>query len=247
MTDPPGQESLLGPAEEASLWPAGMVPDPAVMTQYVTGVHQGTWHAIHRPALEYAMGTSPHLAAVAVCGALVRVTKYGVYDRAAPPVSHSPCPACAWHVAIATGTIRREMQLITPGDREAAALARCGVTPLIAVAACRAVLAEAEEPADPAVITRLAAATAHRPGLAVAEACAEGDCDHRQHDSGDAAPPPCDYPDAHPVCWTCSLRTGPWDGETEGYLMDGGAVRAPCGVLLTLAAHYGLTRAARPR
>ena len=40
MTEPSGQDSLLGLAEEAALWPPG-IPDPAIMTQYVTGVHQG--------------------------------------------------------------------------------------------------------------------------------------------------------------------------------------------------------------
>jgi hypothetical protein len=242
MTEPSGQDSLLGLAEEAALWPPGMIPDPAIMTQYVTGVHQGLWHAINRAALEYAMGAVPRMAAVAACGALVRVTKHGVYDRAEPPVSLSPCPACAWHVAIATGSARRELQLLAPGPREAAALARRGVTPLIAVAVCRAILAAAEDPAHPAVVRQLAAAVAHRPDLAIGADCAGGECDHGPEDPGEDGQPQCDYPDARAVCWACSLRTGSRDGEGGGSLMDGGAVRAPCGVLLALAAHHGLTR-----
>ncbi len=239
MTDP-AQESLFTLAEEAALYPSGRVPDPAVMTEYVTGVHRG-WHAIHRADLEYAFGADPRLAAWAVCGALVRVSKHGVYDRAETPVSHDPCPQCAWHVAIATGSTERELLLLAPDDRQAAALARCGVIPLTAVAVCRAILASAEDPADPAVLMQLAAATAHQPGLAVSEACLEGDCAHHPEDLADGQDWRCDYPDAEAVCWACSLRYGSWAGEGEGLLLDECVVPAPCGVLSALTARYGLT------
>jgi len=241
MTDPGEQESLLTPAEEAALWPSGRVPDLEIMTEYVIGVHQG-WHAIHRPALEYAIGAEPHLIAEAVCGVSARVTKHGVYDRAEWPVSCAPCPECAWHVAIATGSMERELLLITPDDREAAALARCGVTPLTAIAVCRAILAAADEPAHPAVIRQLAAATAHRPGLAVSEACGEGECEHHRTALEDLDElGPCNYPDAAAVCWECSLLSGSWAGEYEGRILAECTVLAPCGVLSALAAYYGLT------
>jgi hypothetical protein len=123
-----------------------MVPDPQIMTEYVTGVSQGLWHAIHRGALEYAIVVSPLRVAAAACGTLVRVSKHGVYDRTEPPVSYSPCPACAWHVALAAGSPGRELLLIRPSDRASAALVRRGVTPLITVAVCRAILATAGTP-----------------------------------------------------------------------------------------------------
>jgi hypothetical protein len=245
MTEPTEQESLLTPAEEAALWPPGRVPDLEIMTEYVIGVHQG-WHAIHRPALEYAIGTEPHLIAAAVCGVSARVTKHGVYDRAEWPVSGAPCPECAWHVAIATRSVERELLLITPDDREAAVLARCGVTPLTAVTVCRAILAAADDPAHPAVIRQLAAASAHRPGLAVSEACAEGECEHREAEAEDLGQhEQCSYPEATAVCWECSLLSGSWAGEYEGRLLGECTVRAPCSVLSALAAYYGLTGGSR--
>jgi hypothetical protein len=240
MTGPGEQPSLLGPADEAALYPPGRIPDPAVMTEYVIGVQHG-WHAIHRRALRCAIGTGPRLIAGAACGTLVRVTKYGVYDRTSTPVLYDPCPACSWHVALATRSAERELLLMTPDAREAAALARSGVTPLTAVAVCRAILSAAGDPADPAVISQLAAATAHRPGLAGIGDCIDGDCGHDRRDTGDGQKPECDYPDAGAVCWACSLRGGPWAGDYEGWLLDECIVPAPCGVLSALAADYGLT------
>jgi hypothetical protein len=239
-------ESLLSPGDEAALWPPAMVPDPEIMTQYVTGVSQGLWHAVHRGALGYAIGVSPHRVAAATCGALVRVSKHGVYDRTGPPVAYSPCPACAWHVAIAAGSTGRELRLISPGDRESAAVARCGVTPLITVAVCRAILAAAGDADCPEVVVRqLAAATAHRPDLAVDADCLEGGCAHRPERLPAGEARECDYPGAEAVCWECSLRSGPWDGEYEGRLLEQCMVPAPCGVLAALAVHYGLIAGSR--
>jgi len=245
-SEPPAAESLLSPGDEAALWPAGMVPDPEIMTQYVTGVSQGLWHAIHRGAPAHAIGASPGRVAAATCGQLVRVSKHGVYDRTEPPVAYSPCPACAWHVALATGSAGRELLLVSPGERESAALARCGVTPLITVAVCRAVLAAAGDAPHPTVVVQqLAAATAHQPDLAVDADCLEGGCAHRPELLPAGETWECDYPDAEAVCWECSLRSGPWDGEYEGRLLEHCMVPAPCGVLAALAVHYGLIPGSR--
>jgi hypothetical protein len=253
MTGEPAAEgeSLLSPGDEAALWPSDMVPDPEIMTQFVTGVGGSLWHAIHRGALQYAIGTHPHLVAAATCGSLVRVTKHGVYDRTGAAVSCAPCPACAWHVAIATGSTGRELRLIRPSDRDSAALARCGVTPLITVAVCQAILADTSEAARPDIIVgQLARATAHQPDLAISRDCAEAGCDHRPEDRAGDETWECDYPDARAVCWKCSLRSGSRDGEYEGRLLEQCVVPAPCSVLCAQAAYYDLiagTRRARRR
>jgi len=241
----PRQQSLLSLADLAALYPPGMVPDPQVMTRYVTGVQDG-WHAIDRQDLERAFGTGPHLAAWTVCGQLARVSELGVYTRDQGPVQSRPCPQCAWHVAIATGSIGREMTLLTPNRREAAALARCGVTPRTAVAVCQAILAAAGDPAHPAVVRQLAAATAHRPDLSIPEDCAEGSCEHRPARLAGRPNWRCGYPDALAVCWECTLTRGSWAGEYEGTALQECTVPAPCSVLLALAAHYKLIRG-RPR
>jgi hypothetical protein len=198
--------------------------------QYLTGVQRG-WHAIHRDSLQYAaMMSNGVQVATAECDALVRVAaKHGPYRRASVPVAYDPCPYCAWTVAVATGAIEHELELITPPAGESAALARLGLDPLLPAALCRAILAAAEDRSSQDVIRQLAAVTAHSPGLAISEECGEGDCDHH----------PCTYPGSWAACWGCSLRTGEEAGEFAGRLMDQGTVRAPCGVLAALAAHYG--------
>ena len=62
--EPPAaaHESLLPLAGEAALWPAGMAQDPAIMTEFVADAGRRPWHAIHRSALERAIGTNPGLA-----------------------------------------------------------------------------------------------------------------------------------------------------------------------------------------
>jgi len=202
--------------------------------QYLTGVHKD-WHAIAPDALEFAATMSNQVLIVpAECGDLVRLAgKHGAYARDQVPVTYRPCPPCAWAVAVATGTVDREIALISPDEAESAALARLGLDPLMSAALCRAVLAAAGDPSDPEVLRQLAAITRHRPGLAVAEECAERSCGHQ----------PCAYPDSRPVCWACSLLSGDEAGEWAGTLMEECTVPAPCGVLHALAVHYKLAAA----
>lgn len=197
--------------------------------QYLTGVQNG-WHAIHRDNLRYAavMSGGGRLA-IAECQAFVRVAaRRGCYRRDRRPVTYDPCPVCAWTVAIATGSTGRELELITPDESESAALTRLGIDPLLPAALCGVILGAAKDESSEAVIRQLAAVTAHSPGLAVSEECAEGGCDHD----------PCTYPAAQAVCWACSLRTGEEAGEFSNRLMEQATVAAPCSVLAALAAHY---------
>jgi hypothetical protein len=202
-------------------------------TAYLTGVQQG-WHAIARDALQYAALMSNGVRiAPAECGALVRVSKHGTYARASYPVMHDPCPECAWTVAVATGAIEAELDLITPDFAGYDALAAAGVHPLLALSLARAILAADEDRTGPAVIRQLAAVTRHAPGRAVSEGCAEGECGHDPCTAGRA------------VCWACTLRTGDEAGEWSGQAMSECTVAAPCSVLSALAAHYGIETAAR--
>jgi len=239
------QGSLLHPLAELALVPAGLNPDALIAVQFVTGVGDGhMWHAIGRDQAEHEVAQAAGIAA-AVCGALARLSKYGVYDRLAVPVVYGPCPLCAWTVAIATSSTERELRLLTPDDHAAGALARVGAPPFLAVNICRAVLAhesspEAENGLDhEATVQILAHATSHRPALAIAEECAENDraCRHRPAAADNSWR--CDYPGAGALCLACSLRAGSWAGEWEGDIMDTCRVPAPCGVLRALAARYG--------
>ena len=225
-----GQEGTTVNTNAAEPVPDGKTSAPGT-GEYLAGVHEG-WHAIAPDALQYAGTTRNGIQIVpAECGQFVRLApKYGAYVRAEVPVTHDPCPECGWIVAVATGTVDREIRLITPDRQEAAALVRLGADPLLPGALCRAVLAAAEDPSGPAVIRQLAAVTRHRPGLAISEECAEGGCGHR----------PCTYPGSLAVCWACSLRTGDEAGEWHGQLMAEATVTALCGTLAALAAHYEL-------
>jgi hypothetical protein len=203
-------------------------PESITEAAYLTGVQQG-WHAVARDALKFAATMSSGVQiAQAECGALVRVSKHGGYVRGGYPVMHEPCPVCAWTVAVATDASESELDLITPDFAEFDALAGLGLDPLLPVKLVRAILGGGEDKSDPAVIRQLAAVSAHQPGRAVSEACAEGDCGHDPCTGGQA------------VCWTCSLRSGDEAGEWAGRLMDECTVVAPCGILSALAAHYGI-------
>lgn len=220
--------------QNADLGPGAQSPDG-----YLTGVHHG-WHAVTRAALPLAATTGDGIRIVlAACGTFVTLAPmYGTYARDAVPVAYEPCPECAWAVAVATSTADREIQLITPDEREAAALAALGLDPFLPGALCRAILAAAEDEPGREVIRQLAAVTRHRPGLAVSAGCAEGDCEDT------SAAGTCGCP-ARAVCWGCSLRAGTEAGEWAGSLMGEGIVDAPCSVLAALAAGYGLEIAAR--
>jgi hypothetical protein len=243
------QESLLHPLAELALVPPGLNPDPLIAVQFVVGAGNGhVRHAIDRDQAEHEIAQATGIAA-AVCGALARVTEYGVYNRLAVPEGYGLCPLCAWTVAIATSSTERELRLLTPDDHTAAALARAGADPLVAVTICRAVLArEASKDAEggldhEATVQILAHATSHRPALAIAEDCAENDraCSHRPTLADGSWR--CDYPGADALCLACSLRAGSWAGGLEGDVMEECRVPAPCEVLRALADYYGVALA----
>jgi len=89
-------------------------------------------------------------------------------------------------------------------------------------AVCRAILAAAGDLSHPAVVSQLAAATAHSPGIAAAGDCLEGGCGHRPGSIAATQEWEYDLLDAIAVCWKCSLLRGQWAGEQEGSLLEAG-------------------------
>jgi hypothetical protein len=226
--------------------------DPAAADRYLTGVDR-QWHAIDRTRAGRApLGAAGAPAiALAACGTLARLApEFGTYQRTSTPVQYDPCPRCAWEVAIATGTTGRELALLAPGGRKAAAIRATGADPMLAVSICTAILAAAEDSDygldHPATAGLLAHATRHRPLLLLPEDCAEDPtaCEHRPTAAGDSDGWHCDYPDCTVACAACTAFTGAWAGEWEGHSMGQCTVTAPCSVLLALAAHYKIP--ARP-
>jgi hypothetical protein len=179
---------------------------------------------------------------MAACQAQVSViARRGAYDRASPAVAGRPCRACAWRLAIETGSTGRELALIIPSRATAGALARSGADPMLAVRVCEAVLRSAHRGGDddegigglgsPAVIQVLELATRHRPVLYLGEACAEGDCE--KGSAGERG-----YSCATAGCGACTPHAGSWAGDWEGTALPGLLVPTPCSVLTVLAARF---------
>jgi hypothetical protein len=248
-----GQPSLLTDAETEAIRPGSTRPwNPAAARGYLTGLGSGGWHAVPRSRARYARrrARAPEpLEAMAACLAPVLVTaRHGAYDRVSPVVARRPCRLCAWQLAIETGSTGRELALITPARAEAAAIARSGADPMIAVRVCQALLRSASDSGDedgdfpggldsPAVVQLLALATSHRPVLYVTEACAEGDCGTCPP-GDEPGPTGCTCRQAQAGCGACTPQAGLWAGEWEGSPLPGLLVPAPCGVLTVLAARY---------
>ena len=206
------QPSLLTAAETEAIRPGSTRPwNPAAARGHLTGLGDGKWHAVPRDNARFARrrteASQRPLEAIAACRAVAGViASRGTYDRLHPAVARRPCRVCAWRLAIETGSTGRELALITPARAEAAAIARSGADPGLAVRVCQAVLASASGSGDedgdfpggldsPAVTQLLALATRHRPVLYVTEACAEGDCGTCPP-AGEPGPAPCTFDDA---------------------------------------------------
>jgi hypothetical protein len=248
----PGQCSLLTDAQTEALRPGSTRPwNPAAARRYFTGLGTGDWHAVcrddARSAVRWSTASRRPLEAMAACRKVVVVTaRRGVYDRLSPAVARRPCRTCAWLLAIETGSTGRELALITPSGAEAAAIARSGADPMLAVRVCQAILRSAldEDAAgydpdgldSPVIAQLLTLATAHRPVLYVSEACAEGDCETPPESPGAG----CGCPGAAAGCGACTPHAGLWAGEWEGTPLPGLLVPAPCSVLTVLAARYDI-------
>jgi hypothetical protein len=238
--------SLLSDAHVDALRPPGMVPNPEAAARYVSAVSDGGWHAVPRVRADSA-AVHGHRHVVAICGAQAQIKTLqhsGTYDRMAWPFEYRLCHACAWFIAIATNSVEREIKILTPGDADAAQLARHGVDSLLAVKVARAILSSEDITAgsddiDMEAVTLLAHVTRHAPSLAIERDCAEGDCGHDEDDGG--------CPGGEPACWGCSLVTGEWAGaDFEGQLIRQCHVKPPCSVLAALAKAYGITAAVSP-
>lgn len=249
------QEALLNDAETEAIRPGRTRRwNPDAAGAYLAGV-AGTWHAVPcrwaEPAITQAARTGSAATVPAACGQVAMIAPaHGTYNRTQLPVAGRPCPACAWQLAIETGSTGREIALMIPGRRTADALARTGADPMLVSRICQAILAAASDDEHkyeldhPAVVQLLAYATAHQPVLLVAEACSSGECEghaaevQRSEFSAGGGAASCEYPDAEAACGACSLLAGGWAGEWEGDPPPECTVAAPCGILTTLARHY---------
>lgn len=249
-----GQTSLLTDAETEAIRPGSTRPwNPAAARGYLTGIGSGGWHAVPRSharaARRRAKVPDRPLEAMSACLAPVLVTaRHGAYNRTGPAVAQRPCRLCAWQLAIETGSTGRELALITPARDEAAAIARSGMDPMLAVRVCQAILRSASDSGDedgdfpggldsPAVTQLLALATSHRPVLYVTGECAEDDCEACPPGDGPGTTA-CAYNGSQAGCGACTPHAGLWAGEWEGSPLPGLLVPAPCSVLTVLAARY---------
>lgn len=190
-----------------------------------TGTDAAGWHAVIRA---YAPRTGEgRECGEAACGATVGVAaRFGPFDPDRVP--ERTCAACVWTVAIRAGTL---------ADRYARLAAAEGA-PGLAARVAQAIADGQSWPAGgyeldhPYPVQLLAAVTAHAPTPLISQECAEGGCIH---------PPAERCPTVAIACMACSQRSGSWAGEWEGQLMDECTITAPCEVLTTLAAHFGVT------
>lgn len=197
----------------------GPLPEVITAPRFLAGV-QHEWHAIDPLAVRPPGFPGCHAHAGALCGDIVRIARDDLqpYRPGEPPQSFAPCPACRWEVAATTNT--QAAALVAMSDRLAQS-----------VAAAILVWArdEGRDLDDGRTLQLLAHVSRHEPVLLTAEGCAEGDCDHE-----DGQCP------GNLACQACSLQASGWAGEWEGTYLDECTIPAPCGVLLAIAAHYGV-------
>ncbi|HEX6359499.1 hypothetical protein [Actinophytocola sp.] len=179
------------------------------------------------------------------CGAPGKlVTKWGPFVHGNPYLRTNRCAACGWLVAIDLLTIQQELDALAPSADVRPVFARLLADPAPAATICEAIVTAATADDDafdldhPVTVQLLAHVTAHEPRLLVPEACAEDECHHMPADAPDGWR--CPLPDARVACAACSTLAGSWAGEWQGTFLDQCTVTAPCGVLLTVAQHYGV-------
>lgn len=225
---------------------AAPVPDsrPAVAqsdAELVFGLGRGLHHAVTRRAAEHAGGRLARgSVAGAVCGEIVQVaTSWGAYERGSIYLQHGHvCGPCSWIVATSNGQLPDLIDSIRPAAQHLNVITGALGDPLAGVRLLEAIAADDELGDDlddlAGEFTRsrradlLAHAAAHLPAVVVCEDCAEGGASVH----GD------DEPCTAALCLTCTVKSGPWAGEWEGYTLDECVVPSPCSVLRALCEHY---------
>lgn len=208
-------------------------------TDLVFGVGGDLRHAVTRDRAVRAIGdgSSRHAAPGAVCGALVQLAaSWGPYERDSIYLQHGHvCVPCAWIVAGAQGRIPEMIASVRPTAKNVSTLTAALGDPSLGVRLLTAIAAD-DELGDNLVgryrrsqrADVLAHAVEHLPTVVVCEDCA-GTVDDDRGDECSCA---------RAVCMKCTLTSGPWAGEWEGYTCDECTVTAPCSALRALCAHY---------
>ncbi|PZS30209.1 MAG: hypothetical protein DLM59_11525 [Pseudonocardiales bacterium] len=203
---------------------------------FMIGVDAAGRHVVPAADALLAIATSEqHPITGAACGARVIVArKWGQYHRNHPVLKSDDrlCPTCVWSAALATGRLEQELDALRPRDITLQVMVQLLPDPQILPRLCRSIIDQlgVDEQDHPRLIEVLAHATAHRPVLLLPEECGDGECDHQR----------CTGTDGVLACPACSLLAGGWAGEWEGQYQPECTIAAPCQVLTTLAASYGI-------
>lgn len=204
------------------------------------------WHAVQVAAATPARsgpdlpgGDGERAQKYSVCGLRCDITAWlGLFAYDNPWLEQGRCERCAWVVAISRGTIDEEIGIYSPAPGERQLLVDAGVNPDLLANVLVAILADALPGPGGQAGHRsdlLAHAASHRPVFAVCGECSS---------TGSAAvvhgPRAANCPDASVICPACSFTAGSWAGSWQGAATGDCDVVAPCSVLVTLSAVYGI-------
>ncbi|MFV8142241.1 hypothetical protein ACNQR7_32140 [Mycolicibacterium senegalense] len=215
--------------------PTLTLPDAEI----VFGVGADLRHAVTRKMALRSVGEGSIRDAVAgsVCGQLVRLAaSWGAYEPDSRYLQHGHvCTPCAWIVAGAQDRLPEMIASITPSEKNMHVITAALGDPLASVRLLEAIVTDDDLGDNLAGRFRrsqradvLAHAVSHLPSVVVCEDCAE----RPAADGGD------DCSCAVALCMTCTLTSGPWAGEWEGYTLDECTVESPCSALRSLCHHY---------
>ncbi|WP_293003375.1 hypothetical protein [Mycobacterium sp.] len=213
-------------------------------SELVFGLCADRRHAVTREmALRAAdVGSLRDTATGAVCGQIVHVApKWGPYEPDSKYVQRGHvCESCAWVVAAARDELPAKIASVAPSEHNRDLVAAAVGDPLLGVRLLEAIAAD-DELGRPSPnwyhrshrTDLLAYAAQHLPQVVICEECLDCGSDERYEACGCAAA----------LCTTCTLSSGPWAGEWEGYTLQECLVAAPCSVLRALCTHYEIPHA----
>lgn len=174
-----------------------------------------------------------------VCGELVQLAaSWGAYERNSKYLQHGHvCVPCTWIVASTHGRLPELIDSFTPAEKNVDVMAGALGDPLLGVRLLRAIAVD-DELGDGLVgsfrrsprTDVLAHAAAHLPAIVVCEECADDLGEGHGDDESCAAA----------LCMACTLTSGPWAGEWEGFTLDECLVQSPCSVLRAMCDHYNI-------
>lgn len=147
------------------------------------------------------------------------------------------CEPCAWIVAAARNELADKTASVAPSGHSSGLIVAALGDPLVGVRLLEAIAADDEIAGPYANEYRrshrtdlLAYAAQHLPQVVLCEECLDSFSEARDEACGCAAA----------LCTTCTLTSGPWAGEWEGFTLSECRVEAPCSVLRALCEYYAI-------